>query len=474
MQRVEIYDPLYGPISFPSEFVEILSCPEIQRLRHVRMCDIHSLNMPGASNISRYEHSIGTAYLARLFARNITTDQHIIDSFTLAALAHDVMTAPFGHSMEYVLTAEETRFDHVDIEYGLFRDNFSALREIPVFAGMGRSLERKIIKNFGQSVLEEMLKHLKGKSRLSTYIDGTIDLDNIDNVYRLAFHLGLPIRKSIPLELANSMRVCSNAEDNIPCFLSQAKNAIKDWGKTRSNLYSLLINFPGEFSAKGMLTRAIELSIRQKIIDLTCWNLTDEGLLDLLLTEGTPQVKNLIQKLMIGELLPPTVLISTSSWKYLDDFMLLENKESLERHLNTAKHAVISSSKLSTGIIKNESRSRYLWENGNIELSGLELVNELKRTSFSIIHTIPDKRKSSRQITVSWQDKNGNKEKLFSDTNKLWICILSGSSRTNQETSPLLKEWVIGEVALYLGADREEFQLEQGRITSDTRDIFTI
>ena len=65
-QTKYILDPLYGVIYFPDYIWEILHIPEMQRLRELRLCNINSLCFTGGANINRYEHSLGTCYLAIL------------------------------------------------------------------------------------------------------------------------------------------------------------------------------------------------------------------------------------------------------------------------------------------------------------------------------------------------------------------------------------------------------------------------
>ena len=65
-----IYDALYGAINLPDFIWDIISCPELQRLREVRLCNINSLCLTGGANINRYEHAIGTCYLAKVCLDN--------------------------------------------------------------------------------------------------------------------------------------------------------------------------------------------------------------------------------------------------------------------------------------------------------------------------------------------------------------------------------------------------------------------
>ena len=61
-----IWDALYGKIDFSPFVYRCMLTPEVQRLREVRLCNINSLFITGSANTNRFEHSVGTAYLAML------------------------------------------------------------------------------------------------------------------------------------------------------------------------------------------------------------------------------------------------------------------------------------------------------------------------------------------------------------------------------------------------------------------------
>ena len=52
---------------------------------------------------------------------------------------------------------------------------------------------------------EEVSQIIAGCHPLSKLISDSIDLDNIDNVFRMAYHMGLDFRKEAPIKLAESM-----------------------------------------------------------------------------------------------------------------------------------------------------------------------------------------------------------------------------------------------------------------------------
>ncbi|KAL1429480.1 hypothetical protein MTO96_016112 [Rhipicephalus appendiculatus] len=68
--RKVFWDPVHGQISLHPVSVAVIDTPEFQRLRHIRQLGHVAYLYPGASN-SRFEHSLGTAHLARLLGSHL-------------------------------------------------------------------------------------------------------------------------------------------------------------------------------------------------------------------------------------------------------------------------------------------------------------------------------------------------------------------------------------------------------------------
>jgi HD superfamily phosphohydrolase len=70
--------------------------------------------MPNISGITRFEHSIGTAFLAEnvAFSFGSTEEDRIL--LQAAALIHDSAITPYGHLVEEALQYVEAKFDHQD------------------------------------------------------------------------------------------------------------------------------------------------------------------------------------------------------------------------------------------------------------------------------------------------------------------------------------------------------------------------
>jgi HD superfamily phosphohydrolase len=236
---------------------------EMQRLREIRLCNINSLFLTGSANINRFEHSIGTAYLALLniespAQKKLRLSQKEINTFIISALIHDIANGPFGHSYEYIkqkqgFVPEKGIKDVVsDGGEGLYKQSVTLPVE-NIFFGKPKSLNAILVK--GKIEINEISKIIEGQHSLSPLINGPIDLDNIDNVFRMAYHMGIRFRTEAPIILAKSMYL----RDGGIMFKPEAKQYLEEWYKVRSKTYELLLLNPQEFASKYMLTEAIDI-----------------------------------------------------------------------------------------------------------------------------------------------------------------------------------------------------------------------
>jgi len=62
--RRPFLDPLHGSIQLDEDLLALVRTPVVQRLRHVRLSNIDSIDMPAIANLSRFEHVLGVAHLA--------------------------------------------------------------------------------------------------------------------------------------------------------------------------------------------------------------------------------------------------------------------------------------------------------------------------------------------------------------------------------------------------------------------------
>lgn len=261
-----IYDALYGKIEFSPLIWKCMMTPEVQRLREVRLCNINSLCITGSSNTNRFEHSVGTAFLAQYNIQcnknKYLSHKDDLELLVISALLHDVANGPFGHSYEYLMEKQgfvpekglKNIFTNV-LSYGQGANGYSSPYE-QIFFGKLRALT---------NVLEEKQKKtvsdiIAGEHFFSKLISDKIDLDNIDNVFRMAYHMGIPFPIETPIELAKSMYL----ENGKVIFNKAAEPYLNIWYETRKKVYKFLLLNPQEFAGKYMLTEAMDIVFEDK------------------------------------------------------------------------------------------------------------------------------------------------------------------------------------------------------------------
>lgn len=324
-----IYDVLYGKITLPEYLWEILKCPEVQRLREVRMCNINSLCLTGGANINRYEHSIGTSWLAIKCMERLKVDNNLKRIFTIAALVHDIGSTAFGHSVQYVIDKEGYQHESIIDILGLSKEitngySYQRAKVQPIYFGMPKRLTELLT----QEEIVEVSNIVSGYGTYGRLINGVIDLDNIDNVFRLAYHIGLIRDNETPLKLAQSLII----QDNKIVIIDSFKDLLLEWYNVRKKMYNYLLLNPDEFSAKCMLEEA--LSIAQKRSNVSFfWHDVDYELL-MKLNKSTDEVNNIISRLAIGDLYGCIGIYSFNKTEMYPFFFNYESKQEHEKEIS--------------------------------------------------------------------------------------------------------------------------------------------
>ncbi|XDV16830.1 hypothetical protein PO909_016361 [Leuciscus waleckii] len=105
-------DPIHGQIEMHPLLVKIIDTPQFQRLRHIKQLGTKYLVFPGATH-TRFEHSIGVAYLAECLLRSLHDNQPKLNitkqdflCVQIAALCHDMGHGPFSHLFDGMFIPE--------------------------------------------------------------------------------------------------------------------------------------------------------------------------------------------------------------------------------------------------------------------------------------------------------------------------------------------------------------------------------
>lgn len=164
-----IRDPIHGYIEIAPYIEKLLDTKIVQRLRNVKQLGWTNLVYPGA-NHTRFEHSLGTYYLASRLANELLVDER--KEIEIAALLHDIGHGPYSHDSEEIIE-EYTRRKHDDILFLLEKEEIASL------------LEEEGIKP------STIAKHVQGKTRIGQIITGAFDVDRMDYLIRDSYYTGV-------------------------------------------------------------------------------------------------------------------------------------------------------------------------------------------------------------------------------------------------------------------------------------------
>ena len=167
-----IKDPVHGYIEVPTPLVPLLDTEAVQRLHHIKQLGFVYLVYPGA-NHTRFEHSLGTMYLASLLAKQLELDKDDTLLVCTAALLHDIGHGPYSHASE-----------RLQNEYGAFsHDDIRPMLATPEIAD--------ILEENGTDP-GEVADIVAGNHKLAEIIHGDLDVDRMDYLQRDAHYTGVP------------------------------------------------------------------------------------------------------------------------------------------------------------------------------------------------------------------------------------------------------------------------------------------
>jgi HD superfamily phosphohydrolase len=166
-----IKDPIHGYIEVEDFALALLDSPILQRLRYIKQLGFSYLVYPGA-NHTRFEHSLGTMFLADVASRRfgLSDTEHAL--VVAAALLHDIGHGPFSHASEPLMNKFLNR-SHDDIE--------TIVEELTGGALIPGGIDP-----------DELCAVVKGRHPLSGIIHGDLDVDRMDYLLRDAYYTGAP------------------------------------------------------------------------------------------------------------------------------------------------------------------------------------------------------------------------------------------------------------------------------------------
>ncbi len=214
------FDCLYGPITIRSPlFRDLAHTPEFFRLRNVRMMNVDTPLCKDLATASRFAHTIGVCHLAEWLGHSRELSIAHQNAVIAAAVLHDMGIPPFGHLIEQMFDEIDPPFDHESIARQIVEGTYAPENKYhQIYAGRTLQVGAVLDKH---GVDRDIVFQLLEPRRFATLIVGAIDLDNIDNVLRMATLLGLGSYRDLAYRLASGLQVAHGRESDSPAILLQ-------------------------------------------------------------------------------------------------------------------------------------------------------------------------------------------------------------------------------------------------------------
>jgi hypothetical protein len=222
-----------------------------------------------------------------------------------SALLHDWAITSFGHLVEEALQYVGEGFDHEQRLFQLMSGEADELlgADLQIFQGQETGLKpwaAQVAGKDSQKLLSDIMDHIRGEGVYGPIIAGDIDIDNIDNIFRMQFHMGLMEDRDVPKRLAQSIvGISPNSHSLI--FKQDSKQDIEAWVTARTDVYQHLMLSPRDFVGKVMLLYATVLAFKSEIITLSDWRLTDSEFTNRLIESNNKDIQQTVSRWLLGD-----------------------------------------------------------------------------------------------------------------------------------------------------------------------------
>jgi HD superfamily phosphohydrolase len=269
---MQYLDPLYGQLEVSGLTWNLFQTEALTRIRDISLSAVPPMATPSGMIGSRFEHSVGVWYLASQLALKDGFAE-MGNNLLAAALFHDVGSPPFSHITETFLE---------DI---LKRNHEEFAGEI-----IYSQESKKTLQEYGadpSTVYGLITGTLKPWSDL---INGTIDLDNIDNSLRWGMAIGIFNHKFYEPEEVAEAFVWQDRK--LALSLNHYPN-IQKWELCRRLVYDVVYS-DMNLIPETMLFRGLQFAYENNELSDSFFRLTDSSALYLLENKFNPQTQRLI------------------------------------------------------------------------------------------------------------------------------------------------------------------------------------
>lgn len=308
-QRV-IQDPIYGSLHVDELEWQLIRSWPVQRLKGIKQLGLVESVYPGASH-TRFEHSLGTMYMAGRIATHLGLAENDVRKARLAGLLHDLGHSALSHAVEGVLSRNPEIQPVVAGKRVGRHEEFT--RDIVASHPFGDKAVQLAEEAFGSA--DKLFGNiadiaLGGRHPLGQIIAGDLDADRIDFLLRDSHHSGVNLGlidadQIIQALVIHQDRVVLAGQNDYRAEM--ARTAAESMLIARAHHYNALIHHPAVQSIRAMLLAALENALSRldqeqasTRIVLFFREYTDPDLLRFVWENGDDAARELLRRIRYG------------------------------------------------------------------------------------------------------------------------------------------------------------------------------
>ncbi|MCK5721575.1 MAG: HD domain-containing protein [Gammaproteobacteria bacterium] len=231
-------------------FREIILSPEVMRLRDISF--LGSIEKTDkVKKTSRFDHSIGVAYLAYKASKKLNLDSETKKHLIIASLLHDIGHGPLSHSLEPIIK-DILKIDHSTITKRLIVGTYKLATE-------EKNNICKILKKYNID-RTKITNILNGKSDDfgSLLFKNPFNIDTLDGINRVAFSLDIDYIE--PEKIVDLFYV---KNDKILVY-AKNKNVFDSFWDLKAHIYSKYIYDENNLSSELLMQKYYKYILHKK------------------------------------------------------------------------------------------------------------------------------------------------------------------------------------------------------------------
>lgn len=306
-----VRDPVHGHLRLIPEDFFVLDVPPFQRLRSVSQLSFVDRVYPGA-NHTRFEHCLGTAYLAERIMENLRTEQHAqqvreisksdVWTVKIAAYLHDIGHLPFSHAVEPI-------FEQVDSNHDDDRPTHEKIGFETIVTRYFTELLAKMNSEFKTLNLDQRRIALLACGRKNDVPDSDlfmyeiihgkpVDCDRLDYLLRDAYYSGVP-HGDVDVERLVETFTLIERNNGVHLAIDESGLlALEAMAVSRSTMYGAVYNHHTSRIIEGMILRGLHYQQQKDKETLESIVGNTDGFVIELLSRGCKIAKEMANRLL--------------------------------------------------------------------------------------------------------------------------------------------------------------------------------